>query len=268
MAKPPAITDRPSPEAYHAWLRRRFRKVPEVAAGKAYHDEVAARLRAQTEGSTFWKELLSHVPAVAADYYIATEYELMAWPHPGHFQTKTWDSFLEKTYRKNVRGNEGFPDAPVGGWLLPPHWYARIDDVVRTTFVVRYLDGVHELGQAIEQTARDLGLEVEPELVASESGYYAAHLVVRQELVVPTVGLQPVTLPVGIEIQVTTQAKEVITKLLHRSYEKARLADDSPAWRWDYDGRDFAANYLGHILHYLEGRVMNVRATDRKGEAW
>ncbi len=33
-------------------------------------------------------------------------------------------------------------------------------------------------------------------------------------------------------------------------------------WQWDYKGDEFATNYLGHILHYVEGMIMDVRERD------
>lgn len=69
-------------------------------------------------------------------------------------------------------------------------------------------------------------------------------------------------LDIGIEIQVTTQAKEVLRKLLHVGYESSRLGDVQSDWQWAYDSRAFAANYLGHVLHYVEGRIMNIRTDD------
>ena len=268
MARSPSLTEKPSLEGYQAWLRRRFRDNPELQAGKAYHDEVVARLLAQVEGSRFWKKALERIPETAAEYLVATDYDLMAWPHDGKFQTKPWASLLDKTFRKNVLNNEAFPEAPSGGWLLPPTWYARIDDVVRTTFVVRYLDGVHELGRGLEAVAREVGVGVTPELVATEHGYYAAHLTVRQGLEVPTRGFTTIPLDIGIEIQVTTQAKEVLRKLLHITYESSRLGTVDGDWQWLYDERPFAANYLGHVMHYVEGRIMNIRRADAREDGW
>lgn len=31
------------------------------------------------------------------------------------------------------------------------------------------------------------------------------------------------------------------------------------AWQWQYRGDQFVPNYLGHILHYIEGMIMEVR---------
>ena len=64
-----------------------------------------------------------------------------------------------------------------------------------------------------------------------------------------------------VEIQITTQLQEVIRRLLHKYYERQRSGRSTSdlKWQWDYKSDEFAANYLGHILHYVEGMIMDVR---------
>jgi hypothetical protein len=254
-------------DEYQAWLRRTFRHVPGVREGQAYFDVVAASLKRQFESSPFWVELQRRLPDYDGAYFVETGLGLMSLPHPGNVETKPWNSFLAKTYRRNVLHNSNFPDEPDGGWVLPTNWFAQTKDVLRTMFVVRYLDGVHELGSRIETLAGELGLRTESTLEGTSAGYYAGHVVAFAKLDVPTTGWENVVTDVPIEIQVTTQVQEVIKGLLHRTYELQRMqAEDNLEWQWDYDSRPFAAKYLGHILHYVEGRIMNVRAMDRRPE--
>ena len=69
-----------------------------------------------------------------------------------------------------------------------------------------------------------------------------------------------------IEIQITTQLQEVIRKLLHSYYEGKRksfnFADQS--WKWKYQSNEFSASYLGHILHYIEGLIVQTREKQKK----
>jgi len=66
---------------------------------------------------------------------------------------------------------------------------------------------------------------------------------------------------ISIELQITTQLQEVIRKLLHNYYEerRIRLKEEDLKWQWDYRSDEFATNYLGHILHYIEGMIMDIR---------
>lgn len=69
-----------------------------------------------------------------------------------------------------------------------------------------------------------------------------------------------------IEIQITTQLQEVIRSLLHKYYEDRRkgVEAEGTKWQWDYKSDEFVANYLGHILHYVEGMIMDIREKQRK----
>jgi hypothetical protein len=68
-------------------------------------------------------------------------------------------------------------------------------------------------------------------------------------------------IPVALEIQVTTQLQDVIGKLLHKYYEDRRMQASQPElkWQWNYESDEFLTNYLGHILHYAEGMIMEAR---------
>jgi hypothetical protein len=48
--------------------------------------------------------------------------------------------------------------------------------------------------------------------------------------------------------------------MLHTHYEDRRMrAGSSDDWKWDHRSDEFATNYLGHILHYLEGMIVVTR---------
>ncbi len=62
----------------------------------------------------------------------------------------------------------------------------------------------------------------------------------------------------------TTQLQEVIRRLLHTYYEDKRQSKkEQTKWQWNYNSDEFSANYLGHILHYVEGMIMEVREKQR-----
>lgn len=76
--------------------------------------------------------------------------------------------------------------------------------------------------------------------------------------------------PVRLEIQVTTQIKEVIKNLLHTYCESRRTTGVRPRLSdiaWNYREEEFAATYLGHILHYVEGMIIEVRDRRRARDA-
>jgi ppGpp synthetase/RelA/SpoT-type nucleotidyltranferase len=142
---------------------------------------------------------------------------------------------------------------------LPPEWYSVIKDVVRTIFVVKYMDGVDHLGGWLERIATDRAIDVHSKLMNTDYGYYAAHMIVTLPLKVTLESWDVTTLNVPFEIQVTTQLQEGIRRLIHEHYETSQGEGLPADWRWEYKERPFAANYLGHILHYIEGQIMRVR---------
>ena len=97
---------------------------------------------------------------------------------------------------------------------------------------------------------------------AKEEGYYAAHMYATDKYEIPKMELGTEFVVVNIEIQITTQLQEVILKLLHKYYEERRKQEkliENIKWQWDYKSDEFATNYLGHILHYIEGMIMERR---------
>ena len=59
----------------------------------------------------------------------------------------------------------------------------------------------------------------------------------------------------------TTRIKDVIKTLLHTYYETRRLevGHGGADWMWNYKSGECATNYLGHILHYVDGMIVEVR---------
>ena len=101
---------------------------------------------------------------------------------------------------------------------------------------------------------------------AREEGYYAAHLYTKQKFEIPKVTWDTEKVEISIEIQITTQLQEVIRKLLHKYYEERRkkVKKEDVKWQWNYKSDEFIANYLGHILHYIEGMIMEIRGKQKE----
>jgi hypothetical protein len=259
MPRPFPLDLKPSRAAYPMWLRRKFR-LTRAVEGKAYYDIVTSSLQRQFEQSDFWRDALANVDDYENAYRIThKDYGLYASSAP-RIEAKDWDRFLDKTWRRNVVHNNNWPGAPTDGWLTPPDWFCSVKDIVRTLFVVKYMDGVLFLGDQLEQLARRHGLEAESSLEGTPAGYYAGHLAVRHLADLPLETWETEQRSVAVEIQITTQLHEVIRRLLHQHYERRRVEEsDDDSWKWDHLGGEFQANYLGHILHYLDGQILRTR---------
>jgi hypothetical protein len=166
------------------------------------------------------------------DEYAKGGYPLLVTFEPA-LVTKPYASFLMKTFRKNCVRNVNWPDEPPGGWLLPDNWYSRENDLVRTFLVVKYLDGVEFAMEKLRAYGVDHGVEAVATLEARIEGYYAA---------------------------------QVMRTHLHEYYDERRLQKpiDLVDWQWNYRSSEFSTGYLAHILHYVEGMIVEIRDKQRK----
>jgi len=269
MPEPSKGPERPSdPTSYKRWLEGTH----EVDVGtplKTRYEAVVAKARADFAGSALWQRITTSMADLDGEYRLQASYPLFLAPGAPQVFGKSFDSFLLKTYRRNVLENESWPEPPPGGWLLPDAWFSQLKDLVRTSFVVKYLDGVQFLAERLEGICSELGLESELSFEARMEGHYAAHLCVRDDFQIPGEKWDTKTIPMTVEIQITTQLQEAIHRLLHNYYEARRMQPEQEKsdWQWQYESDEFVANYLGHILHYVEGMIMEVRTRQQAEEA-
>lgn len=231
----------------------------------AYYETVANKIKIDFEKSDFWAELTENLGEFNSEYLINTGYPLLISEFKPKLYIKPFESFLLKTFRKNILDNEHWPGEPKGGWILPHNWYCRINDIVRTLFVVKYLDGAEFVIDKIQSLCGQRSLPCHVSLEAKEEGYYAAHLYVEQEFEIPRITWDTERIRFSTEIQITTQLQEVIRKLLHKYYEERRKkVKEDIKWQWNYKSDEFVANYLGHILHCVEGMIMEIREKQKE----
>lgn len=252
-------------EEYHVWLQKKF-DIELPSEIEQYYNLVSQNLRADFEGSPFWRTLLKELKNYDADYYvISKDFHLYGLDYKPVLHIKPYPSIIDKSYRKNVVDNNNWPAEPDGGWIFPDNWFERINDIVRTTIEVKYLDGVEFVCNRLRELCEKQGRECEITFEAREEGYYASHAVIKHEFKITHVNWTTKIILVSIEIQITTQLQELIKKLLHAHYEERRIEqkdfrkNNKKKWQWDYKCDEFATNYLGHILHYIEGMIMDVR---------
>lgn len=247
--------------AYTTWLKKDH-NVEVSDRMKRYYDAVVSKAASDFLAAPFWQTLNSDLDRINKQYYLNTSYYLLVNNSSlPQLQKKPFDSFLLKTFRYNVVSNNNWPEPPDGGWLLPGNWFSRINDMVRTLFVVKYLDGVNFFASELAKLCNARSYMCKVDYEAKEEGYYAAHFYISFPCQIPCENWDTRDEIVPVEIQITTQLQEVIRRLLHKYYEEQRAQRRIPdvKWQWDYKSDEFAANYLGHILHYVEGMIMDVR---------
>jgi len=245
---------------YIKWMKNE-QNVSITAKERDYYSLVSNAVLEGFKKSKFWCDLLTNINKYDQEYQVITGYNLVIPNFVPELKIKPFKSFLEKTYRKNILDNDAFPEAPEDGWVVPKNWFTRINDIVRTMFVVKYFDGVKFLVSKIEALSKNHDLNLLVDYEAREEGYYAAHLCIRQEFEIPHELWDTIRANIAVELQITTQFQEVIRKLLRKYYEKKRIAIMKPTekWQWDSGCDEFCTNYLGHILHYIEGTIVEIR---------
>jgi hypothetical protein len=257
-SKPETLAD------YKTWLQKMY-NVESTSLNRTYYESVSNKILIEFMKSDFWQAVPAELERLDQKYFITEDYHHFTANFRPDMKLKPFSSFLEKTFRKNIVENENWPNEPKGGWILPESWYSEIGDIVRTMFVVKYLDGVSFFVANFSDLLSKHDMPVTVDYEAREEGYYAAHLSTEYECEIPKESWDTKRVRVKIEMQVTTQLQEVIKNLLHKYYEGRRLTTKASEvkWQWDYRSEEFATNYLGHILHYVEGMIMDIRQKQR-----
>jgi len=252
-------------EEYTKWLHTAHR-CDISNRTQTYYESVAHKISKDFRKSLFWKEVCSTILEQHQKFFLTTKYYLFLDPAEPQIAIKPFDSFFLNTFRKNVLENTHWPNPPIDGWFLPTNWFLRINDIVRTYFVIKYLDGVDFFTQHLSRVAESNKLSFKIDYEAKEEGYYAVHFLLTFPCDVPKEDWDTVSGDFSVEIQVTTQLQEVIRNMLHKYYEvvRSRHGNALMKWQWDYKSDEFSANYLGHILHYVEGMIMDIRSKQDK----
>ncbi len=248
-------------DEYVEWWNKNCNPKIDTLCRKQYED-ARVLVRHNFLNSTGWGKLIEEL------YNYESEYRgnhngydlLMKKPNDIDLSYKEWKDFLSKVWRKNVIEREIWDGKQDETWITPLNWFESITDIVRTTIIVKYFDGTAFLLDKMCNLFRKYGYDCIPDWEARPEGYYAAHLNVFGEYEL-LFGIETQKKKISVEIQVTTQIKDVIREMTHKVYEKRRTRLFTPhnKWQWDYKSKEFAPNYIGHILHYVEGTMMDIR---------
>jgi hypothetical protein len=175
--KPTAAERPPYGPRYVSWLVAEH-GITNLESHRNHYDTVCKSLLTSFCTSPFWQALIHALPNIDVEYNIATQFPLIVTFEP-HVLTKPWNSFFEKTYRKNIAENDKFPRQPTEGWCIPPSWYSQIHDIIRTTIIVKYIDGVPLVLRHLQTLATGRNCTFEAKLETRDDGYYGAHFNLR-----------------------------------------------------------------------------------------
>ena len=189
--------------------------------------------------------------------------------------SKSWRSVVDKLYRLNIEENELLPNAPflpnlherVAGspyskhqqWITPSNAHEFADDLIRTKFVVPFVDGVVQVSDSVQALIEDQSLPRYVKYHAKDSGYHARHLYCLLD--VPAIGGG--TRTVALEIKVLTKLQDTLGELTHLLYEKKRTGQIPSVKKrklaWRIESPDFLASYVGHSAHFIEAQLVSLK---------
>jgi len=244
---------------YFEWLKSKCAPLQDtpIRILKGDYERRQKEIHTGFEKSKFWRGLRRNLNKYSKNYLSENGCELFFSEPKPILYDKPWGSFLKKTYKKNLKENSEAPEHRK--WLTPYNWFQKINNIVRTSLVVKYLSGVPFLAEQIQALAyryNVLDLK-ETEWKADLSGYYAVHVIATQKFQVST-ETGTATDDFNLEIQIRTQMQELIWDLLHGYYKPEKEYDKlEENWPWDYDCDAFAANYLGHVIHFVDGKIVH-----------
>ena len=232
-------------------------------AHEAYYERDSKQLVNSFERTDFWIEFGIELANLSERRKVEGGLPLLAHEKTSPIVvSKPWESLLNKCYRANVLNNKNFPKPPPDGWITEKNWLYRIHDIVRTTVVVRYLEDISTVITLLEKVAVANGpVELEVDHKARDEGYYAVHVSIPMRLQYGSSGWESLFANIQVELQLCTQIQEVLRLLTHDLYRKRRVEPLVPGyrWQWDCESDEFVLNYLGHMLHYADGMIMNSR---------
>ena len=226
-----------------------------------YYQQASTRLVTEFEKTAFWTEFARELAEISVGHRLDRKLSLLAPPgKPPVLLAKPWDSLIDKCYRKNVVKNSLFPKAPPGGWITEENWLDMIHDVVRATVVVRYLEDIVTVANLLEKVAvANDAVKIKVSYKARDEGYYAVHVSIPMRLQYGEFQGENLFVNIQVELQLCTQIQEVIRSLTHVFYKKRRVKQRprGQKWQWECESDEFVPNYLGHMLQFADGMIMN-----------
>ena len=122
---------------YKKWLKEKY-EIEISDRTKRYYDSVTNRIKLDFKKSDCWVQLTGSLSEYSGEYLTKTGYPLLVSGFSPELDIKPFDSFLLKTFRKNILENKRWPEEPEDGWILPNNWVSRINDIIRTLIEVKY----------------------------------------------------------------------------------------------------------------------------------
>lgn len=221
--------------------------------------------------SNFWNDFKQMLKEVEVEYR-KNYNNLDLIPHPDRviLYNKEVKSVINKAYRISVVDNAN----PFGSdkyhreFVRPENIFKKLKDIIRTEIIVRYIDGIDIIVQRLNDLAKKYDYGINIIVKDDEVGYYAKHVYISYDSNIVDFKFDPQKIKFTFEIQIRTQLQDAIKSILHSYYKQDRIkaikAQSDRVWRWQFTKPRFATNYVGHILHFFDGLIIQIKNREAK----
>jgi ppGpp synthetase/RelA/SpoT-type nucleotidyltranferase len=251
----------------------------DFASLETAYDSLVARSVLAVQQSPFYDRLAALHERLADERIAQKIRAIESWANgESEFRIvgKSWASVIDKLYRINKEENRLFANPPIvptlgerarqedaalQRWITPEIAHEVVDDLLRTKFVVPFVDGVVSVGDDIVSALDETGLLRFKRFHAKDTGYHARHYYAL--IPVEGDGERVPDTTVALEVKVLTKMQDQLGELTHILYEKHRTGSIKLELKrklaWQLGTPDFLAAYLGHSGHFLEAAICDLK---------
>ena len=193
-------------EAYVEWARSSLKVNFDSPKQKRVYETNLTSALSTIQESGFLEGLSAKLASYQEEYKGACGAELLMLGRTVGTEVtplkKSYESAVNKTFRRNVLFNPNYPESPEKtGWLTPDNWYSHINDLIRGTVVCKFLDGPEFLATRLVDYAHTLGLKARSYSQERDEGYYAYHFYAKFGVSLVDLGWNAKTHDIEFEIQ-------------------------------------------------------------------
>ena len=206
----------------------------------------------------FWTKAKTEMAKWRTEYRTLKGGDLLPRPVLPDFESKTEASIHDKLIRKCKRKSHDLSD--VVGVEGPP--IPKLNDFVRTRVACRYIDGVDFLAKKLMEIGAETNCVPQLRREGRIEGYFAQHITLEQNVIFRLAGHEQLA-TINCEIQLASELATRVWQASHPLYEEARMGHEAPEeWQWKPNEPRFMANQLGHMIHLVDGLLVQLRDTE------
>ncbi|MDP8264320.1 MAG: hypothetical protein P9M12_02420 [Candidatus Aceula lacicola] len=254
-------------EQYKKYILQKYK--PTIGFGDEFEQKFLrnqAIVSHMIKDSVFWKELLKDLREIDVNYRMKNKnLDLIPYLEKIELNKKKPDSVVDKVCRISVLEND-FPFESkefIEELILPENVFEKINDIVRTEIIVKYADGIDIVLESIKRLAKEHDHDFFVKIKGEDEGYFAKHIYLSYETCILDFESNPKKIIFSFEIQIRTQLQDTIKSILHKYYRSDRVSrtkkSESHDWKWEFRKPRFIPNYIGHILHFFDGVIVQIK---------